>query len=314
MHGDARDGPARPPRGRGRGDEREAHARGDDPPGHVGAVEPVPGRPLERGSRHEPGHAGERGAEQRGDRADDEAVGQHHEPEVTFGRADGGEHPELAQAPLGDHHEAGRGHEADEDRDDHREAERADGGDGALVVTAVVHHADRGGQLSPKTVLGGPHQHGQFVRTQRSGRDERELVVDVGWVLDDAHHRPVDAVEVDVVAHAHPEGGRGAVGDRDLVTSGIAPGPHAEQRAGVAPVGILAAVLDGVDRTRHGHPPVADHVDRPEPGAELAEGGRELASSPRSRARACGSRSRSHGPGRVRGSGPRRSRRSTRRP
>ena len=65
--------------------------------------------------------AGDRPAE-RGDRADEGAVGQEHEAEVLLRGADGGEHAQLPEPSLGDDREAGGG--------DQRGQEEEDGGDG----------------------------------------------------------------------------------------------------------------------------------------------------------------------------------------
>ena len=67
------------------------------------------------------------------------------------------------------------------------------------------------------------HQHGQLVAHAGSpGATSANSSSMSARVLDDADHGPVHAVEVDVVADGDPEGGRGAVGDRDLVTPGVA--------------------------------------------------------------------------------------------
>ena len=61
-------------------------------------------------------------AEPRGDHSRHGTGGQHHQAEVLLGRSDRPDHAQLAQAPLGDHDEAGRRHQSDEQQDD--------GGDG----------------------------------------------------------------------------------------------------------------------------------------------------------------------------------------
>ena len=81
----------------------------DQPPRHVERVDPVTGRGLDPWHDGDPtGHAEDR-PEDGGNRTGHGPAGHHHESQVPLGRPDRGEHPQLAEAALGDHDEAGRG-------------------------------------------------------------------------------------------------------------------------------------------------------------------------------------------------------------
>ena len=108
----------------------------DQPPRHVEAVDAVAGRLLD------PWHDGDppatpSDAPNGGDRADHRATRHHDEAQVPLGRSDRGEHPQLAQAPLGDDDEARGGDQRDEEQHDRGDDEHAHGGEHVLGQVAL---------------------------------------------------------------------------------------------------------------------------------------------------------------------------------
>jgi hypothetical protein len=77
------------------------------------------------------------------------AVGQRHEAELLVGRADRGEHSQLAHAAVRDDDEAGRGDQRDEQQPDGRHHEHADRGDDTLVAGARA-DVDAGAARDPE--------------------------------------------------------------------------------------------------------------------------------------------------------------------
>ena len=112
----------------------------------------------------------------------------------------------------------------------------------------------------------GIDQHRDLVRCPGGrGRDERELVAQIAWVLDDADDGPAAAVEGERLPELEPEDRGHAVGDGDLARACRV--AASAQRKPCAPVGsarVLGAELDLVDAARHEQRAVTDDLDRPE--------------------------------------------------
>ena len=143
-------------------------------------------------------------AEDGGDRSDDGAVGQQHEPQMLLRGPDRREHAELAESTLRDDGEARGGNE--------RGQEQEDGGDGeqcervcGLDLAAVPRSREAGTAVFGQGVCEGAEllsarvdENGDVLR--RPGRrrgDESELVTEIEWVLDDADDGPPPPVEIE---------------------------------------------------------------------------------------------------------------------
>ena len=95
--------------------------------------------------------------------------------------------------------------------------------------------------------------------------DERELVAQIAWVLDDADDGPAMAVEGKRLPELEPEDRGHAVGDGDLARAcRIAASAERKPCAPVRSARVLGAELDLVDAARHEQRAVTDDVDRPE--------------------------------------------------
>jgi hypothetical protein len=216
-------------------------------------VDPVAGSRLQPSRHRDPGHQSDHGAGHGGNGPDRGPIGQQDQPKMLLGRADRGQHAELAQAALGDDHEAGRGDQGNQQQHDRGRGEHARGGRRPLALGRgrAQHRPVTGrARLEPATgarregrglVGAGPHQDRH--RRRRVGvprRDQGELVVQIPWVLDQADHRPGPPVKGQGAADPGLEGRRHRVGDRDLAGGGRpAARPQRQHRAAVGAVGVL---------------------------------------------------------------------------
>ena len=92
------------------------------------------------------------------------------------------------------------------------------------------------------------------IRSSRGrGGDQRELVAQVTWVLDDADDRPATAVEGNRQPDLEPQERGHAVGDGYFVGSArVAASAERQARATVPPARVLGAELDLVDAAGNG--------------------------------------------------------------
>ena len=158
--------------------------------------------PLERCPRAEP----DDDAEDRGHHADGSAVGEHHELDAARRCADRREHPELPLPTLRDHRECCPGDQAHEQhgergRDEHHEC----GGPEFAVMT--FRHAEVPVRVTLKelvepAVVGADQEHDVVEAVGGVGCVERELVVEVERVPDDADNRGGAVAEFDGVARS----------------------------------------------------------------------------------------------------------------
>ena len=120
---------------------------------------------------------------------------------MLLGCTDGRHHSQLRQSTLGDHREARRGDECDQQHHDRRHDEDDHRGNEVLGNIATRRHL-------PISVTGWPeglnlilagvdeHRHEVCVGEARL-RQEDELVIEVAGVLDDAHDGARRAVQID---------------------------------------------------------------------------------------------------------------------
>ena len=220
-------------------------------------VDAVPDRLFEPGRGDEPPAHADRRAEYSGNPADRRAASNHHQAKVLLGRPDRGHHAQLTLTSLGDHDEARRRHQRDQEQRDRRDHEHTDGGDD--VLGDVGAKADEPLRVAWRTkvldpLLGRVDQHRDRIDLHRPGHGEDELVVQVAGVLDQPDHGAVGAVERKVLADGQVEALGDPVGHRELVIRRrkTAVG-QVEQRPAERAVGLLGAVVQRVDSTPHGH-------------------------------------------------------------
>ena len=93
-----------------------------------------------------------------------------------------------------------------------------------------------------------------MIRSSRGRRrDERELVAQVTWVLDDADDRPATAVEGKRLPDLEPQERSHAIGDGDFVGCvRVAASAERQARATVRAAWVLGAELDLVDAAGDG--------------------------------------------------------------
>ena len=223
-------------------------------------------------------------ADDRRDRADDDAVGQHHQPQVPFGRADRGQQAELALPALCHDDEPGGGDQADE-RHEQRRRRRA--------------RAPPPGRRSPRPMTrswlglaGGCVRRRTAVPSTRrtaaspsrpprsAGRDQRELVGQVARVLDPPTTVRAHAAELDPISRCRrPSSAGHGAGERDLTSRGLgiaARGAAPASRDRSAPSRILRAHVEALRRAGHRDRRVRDHVDRDRSAARRRDPGSPL--------------------------------------
>ena len=216
----------RPPSRGGRGGDCEEHARPDEPPRHV--------EPRRSGDRPGP-RASTR------NRARPRAPGPHRRRRrrtpttaplisitsrrCTRRRSDRGEHAELASPALRDDDEPGRRDQPDEEQRDrstspipapHRPCVRLHPGtrsDRPPMPRQTTHCRPASPRGVPAPVRASD-RHGR--ETRGRARHQRELVVQVGRVLDDADDGSPHAAEIDGVPNTRVEQLGDAIGDRDF--------------------------------------------------------------------------------------------------
>ena len=218
-------------------------------------------------------------SDQCADRADDRTVPQQYESKVPLGRADRGEHAELAEPSLSDDGEAGCGNERRQEQEDsgygeHRQRR-------CLLVAAPRPGCHGGGPVA----LGGSLEEGadrvvacvdqdrDVVGCSRgSGGDECELVAQITWVLDDADSGPSAAIESQRLPDLEPEERGHPVGDGYLVAAfGVGASLECKAWGPVRSARVLSTELHRFNGAGHSQRAVADDVGRPEPVREGGE-------------------------------------------
>ena len=165
----------------------------------------MPGRPLDRTAREHPCAEPENYAEDRGQSADRGAVREHDELDPAGGCADRREHPELPLPSLRDHRECRAGDEAHEQHRERGRDENQQGGGSELAVVSFRHTEPRPvgvafEELVEHAVVGADQEVDVVDAVGGVGGVERELVVEVERVPDDADHRRSAVAELDRVA------------------------------------------------------------------------------------------------------------------
>ena len=193
--------------------DRDEDDQREQGPGQAQPVEAMIERGLQSRDDRQPECETDDCSDQCADRADDRTVPQQYESKVPLGRADRGEHAELAEPSLSDDGEAGCGNERRQEQEDsgygeHRQrrcllvaAPRPGrhGGGPAALGASLEEGEDR--------VVACVDQDRDEVGCSRGrGRDKRELVAQITWVLDDADNRPVKAIEGKSLARARARG------------------------------------------------------------------------------------------------------------
>lgn len=156
-------------------------------------------------------------ADQRTDNADHGAVRHHDQAHVAVGRAERAQHAQTAQPSLGKHREAGHRDQADEDQPDDGDREHDEGG----ADPVGLHRCDRVSSAREGEAGDGGgrgvEEHRHLIRLGELPRgDEREVVEQVLWVLDQPEHAPRTSGGTPGVADVQAEGGRELRGHRDL--------------------------------------------------------------------------------------------------
>ena len=160
----------------------------------------------------------------------------------------GGEHAELAQPPLGDDHEPGRGDQRDQQQDHGGQDEHADGGRSSArsgTSRTAARHGDVA-RLEPAAVASGSaarrsrlvdeqHRHRLGEPARRGGTRANSSSRSLGFSTSPTTARSAPS-SVERVADADPEGRRHRVGDRDLAGGGrvaaLRAGPASARRRG----------------------------------------------------------------------------------
>ncbi len=233
--------------------DREQYPEGKRPPRQVLPVDHVAGRLLQCRQVREPGGEAEHRPGQRSGHSDGQAVGDHDQAEVAFGRADRAEHAEGPQPALGHHREARDRHQADERQAEclHHQDEHRRGGP-ALVASGKGYRRCRRNTWQRSAAVadrllycGRTEQHDHLAGVRHlAGGNQGELIRQVARVLHDAGHPPGGARGAPGAAHVRAVQGRDLAGQRDLAGTGrVCAADQAEQRSVVAPVRTLGAEL-----------------------------------------------------------------------
>ncbi len=258
---DARDRPPGPPGCGGRPEHGDEHDHREQRPRQADRVDAMTESRLERRDERDPERETCDRPEQRADRADDRAVGEKHEPEVLPGRTDRSEHAQLAEPSLSDDGEACRGDERGQQHEDRGHGEHRQRVRPPVVAPRLGPHQRGPVSLEVLLVDEGVHRAGVGVDEDRDvirsscrrGGDERELVAQIAWVLDDADDRPATAVEGKRLPDLEPQERGHAVGDGSFVGSvRVAASAERQARATVRPARVLGAELDLVDAAGNG--------------------------------------------------------------